>query len=328
MSNFISRTETNRITMRTILPPALTMIGIAIVFSCCPVAAQFESSTFAKVVDGRLTLMNCSVEVIGEPLLAAGEAGRLTKVPAAGQRVTKDEVVAETDSAVAQYQERIAYFNLQAEKIKLESDIEEQFARKQAQVAEAAYRDAKEADDRKRGAISANLLRQRKFEAEAGLLRVEKAAHDMKISEAAARIKLEEMKLAKKMVSLHQIVTPVSGIVSPTPKPRQLGEWVNPGDPIAQVTQTDQMRVVGHLELRFCSRKEAMGKSVVIRIPTKWNPEDGTAAEFVERSATISYVGMKIDDSKAYAVWADVDNSDDLLQSGYVDVEMVFADLP
>ena len=216
-------------------------------------------------------LEDCSIEYISRPLIAAAESGRLIKAPKAGDLVTEGDLVAETDSAIAMLQWRAKYQEYMAELKKLDSDVEIDFAEAQAKVAEYSYLDAAEANRKVKNAVSPNQLRQRKFDWEAGKLRIEKTINDRKITAALAKVKLEEYKLAEAMVEMHKMKSPVTGVVeAPTSinaPLKHVGEWVRPGDVIAQVTQLDKLRVVGQLDQAKCNRKLLLNKPVTIRIP-------------------------------------------------------------
>ena len=273
--------------------------------------------------DDRAYLEDCSIEYISRPLIAAAESGRLIRAPKVGETVTEGDIIAETDSTISMYQWRVKHKEYMAEVQKLDSDVEIRFAEAQEKVAEMSYRDAADANERVKNAVSPNQLREREFEWKAGKLRVEKTINDRKITASLAKVKLEEYRLAEAMVEMHKIKSPVTGIVEqPTTVNAPLkyvGEWVRPGDVIAQVTQLDKLRVVGLLDQKKCNRKLLKNKPVTIRIPIIGSEEVRTI------QSKISYIGTTAEKVEGLIeVWAEIDNTDLDIVPGTFRVEMEF----
>ncbi len=258
--------------------------------------------------DGTIQIDGCRIEPMAEPTIFATETGRLIMVPEVGQEVSEDEVIAKVDDVVAQLQLRVKYWEYQAEKIKLESDIELRYSEKNSQVKEASYLDARDANAKVKGAVSPNMLRFRQFEWETAKLSIEKTINDHKISTAAAEVKLAEFDLAKRMVDRHEIHSVVNGIVEE--RYRHEGEWVKPGDPIVKLTRKDRLRVTGKLKFFRGTPAQLKGQKVTIEIPTRLGPNRTILASSTVESV-ITHVGSKVDDNGSYKIVAEFDNTPD-----------------
>ncbi len=260
--------------------------------------------------DAHVTLIkDCIVQPLSEPVLYAAESGKLTLVPEVGDEVKEGDVIAKTDDIVAQLQLRVKAQEYKAEWIKLESDVEVRYAQKQAEVREAFYLVAEEANKKAAGAVSPTEVRRRKFDWEGSLLSIEKTDNDRQIARAAAEVKLAEYELAKEMVARHEIRSMVSGTVQERLK--HVGEWVKPGDPIVQLIRMDRLRVIGHIDLRNCPPHRLKGLPVIIELPTRFD-RDGNPVTTIDIPSTIIHVGVRVGDNDDFPIWAEFENTEDL----------------
>lgn len=276
-------------------------------------------------IDDRAYLTNCSIEYISRPLLHAAESGRLIVAPREGDLVEAGAVVAETDTSIAQMQLRVKVKEYESERRKCESDIEVRYSQAQVDVAKASYDDAADANRKVKNAVSPNEIRKRRFEVDAGELRVEKSRNDREILKTGALVKLREVELAEAMMKMHKITSPVTGIIEApsssngTVPLKHVGEWVRPGDVIAQVTQTDRLRIVGSLEAHKCNRKALIGNPVKITIPVLGTDQMKSV------DAEIVHVGTNIDSTSGeIEIWAEIDNADGSITPGQFKVSMEF----
>ncbi len=306
---------------------AFGFLTILLMVVTTAVAQDFQQSDLGGNepggIDDKAYLTDCSMVYISRPLLHAAESGRLIVAPKEGDLVEAGAVVAETDTSLAQMQLRVKVKEYEAERRKCESDIEKRYAAAQVKVAKASYDDAADANRKVRNAVSPNELRKRKFEVEAGILRVEKSTNDLEILKAGALVKLREVEYAEAVMKMHKITSPVTGIVQ-TPSSvnaplKYVGEWVRPGDVIAQVTQTDRLRVVGELKAEKCNRKALLGNPVKITIPVLGTDQMRTV------NAEIVHVGTEINSTDGtLEVWAEIDNADGSITPGQFKVTMEF----
>lgn len=257
-----------------------------------------------------VVIEGCRIEPRATFTLAAEQAGRLLMGPELGNEIKEEELVAKTDDTIAQHQHRVAYFGYQAEKTKTESDIERRYAAKNAQVKEAAYQNAEAANSKVKNAVTPEVLREKKFAHEAAVLGIEKAKHDMLVTRAGAEVKFAEYEAAESMVARHQVKSPVTGIVQEVF--RRKGEWVNPGDPIAQVVQMDRLLVSGYLNIVDCAPGKAKGATVTIEIPTS-RDKDGKPTKFAKIKSKIMHVDLAVTTGKDdYRVFAEFPNTADM----------------
>jgi len=257
-----------------------------------------------------ILIEDCTIEHRAMFTLSAEESGRLLMGPELGAEVKEGELVAKTDDTLARHQHRVAYFGYQAEKTKTESDIDGRYADKNAQVKEAAYQNAEAANAKVKNAVTPEVLRQKKFEHEGAVLGIEKAEHDMLVTTAGAEVKLAEFEAAEAMLSRHQIKAPATGIVQEVH--RRKGEWVTPGDPIAELVQMDRLRVHGHVSIRDCAPGDARGAAVIIEIPSS-RDEEGKPTAFTKIESKIMHVELKVDSgTDTYLIYAEFPNTPDM----------------
>lgn len=261
------------------------------------------------VAGGETVIDDCIVQPLSEPVLYAAEQGMLTMVPEVGDDVKEGDVIAKTDDVVAQLQLKVKAQEYNAEYIKLESDVELRYAKKAAEVKEANYEVAVEANKKAAGAVSPTEVRRRKFDWEGSLLSIEKTENDRKIARAAAEVKYAEYNLAQEMVARHEIRSMVSGTVQERLK--HVGEWVKPGDPIAQLIRMDRLRVIGHVKLRHCPPHRLKDLDVTIELPTQFD-RDGNVVKRIEIPSKIVHVGVRVGDNDDFPVWAEFANTADL----------------
>lgn len=250
-----------------------------------------------------IELYNVQVEFVSdaERVISAGESGLLKMVPKEGMEVTEDEVIARTDEAIAIEQQKVAKYSFEAEKIKLESDIEKSYATKQYEVRRSSYLDGVAANEKVANAVSPNQLDMRKFEMEAAELSIQKADNDRLVTRAAALVKLAEFDLAKSMVGRHRIKSPVNGEV--TQVERRVGEFVRPGDPICKVVRRDKMKIVGYVESDVVAAPSVLkGKSVTVSIPAT---SEWPAATI---TTTVYYVNQEVEGDDRFQLWMEIDN--------------------
>lgn len=256
-----------------------------------------------------ILMETCTIVPAADYTLAAEQAGRLMMGPELGAEIKEDELVAKTDDTIAQHQHRIAYFVYQAEKTKTESDIEQRYAEKQAQVKEAGFQNAQAANSKVKNAVTPEVIREKKFAWEGALLGIQKAKHDMTVTRAGAEAKFAEYEAAESMVARHEVKSPVTGIVQEVF--RRKGEWVNPGDPIAKVVRMDRLRVQGYLNISDCPPGKAKGATVTIEIPTA-RDEDGKPTAFAKIKSKIMHVDLEVTTKDDYGVWAEFPNTPEM----------------
>lgn len=258
---------------------------------------------------GDVVLMNnCKIKAISEHIISASEAGRLTLGPTFGTKIDVDQIVAKTDDTIARHQQRVAYFAYQAERIKLETDIQIRYAQKQADVAKAKYGELKAANEKVPNAVSPDTLRRAKFEWDAAILGVEKANQDMEIAMAAAKVKLAEYEAAESMVKRHQFKSKVAGLIQEVL--RREGEWVTPGEPIAKMVRMDKVRVMGYFPHQKAFPNKLKGAKVTIEIPVA-SDANGKPTKYATVQSEIMHVGVKVSNIKDYEIWAEIDNTEE-----------------
>ena len=89
-------------------------------------------------------------------------------------------------------------------------------------------------------------MEKKRLEAKRAKLRIELADMQKKIAEAQMIAKRSEGKIAEFELTRRKVTAPATGFIEA--RIAQLGEWVQPGTPIATLIQMDRLRVEGDVD--------------------------------------------------------------------------------
>lgn len=247
---------------------------------------------------GVIVAQRCRVILADEAVLASDRPGILKFVePEEGAQVSKGQKVAALNDEVAAAAVKVAEETAK-------NDIEIRYAQKSAEVSDAEYRKALQANKRTAGSLPEVEVERMRLSVERAKLQIEKAALDQSI----ARLTVDE-KVAE--LATYQVICPLDGVVTRVMK--HDGEAVQQGDPILQVVRTDTVRVEGFVNVADVFRVKA-GDPVRVRLDL---PE--AAREVTERTfeGKIGFVDVTANPvSKQVRVWATVPNDGNLLRAG------------
>ena len=149
----------------------------------------------------------------------------------------------------------------------------------------------------------------KRLEAKRAKLRIDLAKMQKKIAEAQMIAKFSEVKIAEHELSQRQVTAPSTGFIET--RIAQLGEWVQPGSPIATLIQMDKLRVEGDFNGLRYPGEIVKGTPVQVMIYTQ-----GTREDYYENpdlkpyvvNAKLGYVSMEVDLNQRYRAWVEVEN--------------------
>jgi multidrug resistance efflux pump len=213
-----------------------------------------------------------------------------------GDTINKDDVLAIIDDTAAalalelkKAEEKEAILNA-ANEVNLKDAINSE---------ELATAEAKAYEElRRQGAIPFWEMEKKRLEAERARLRIDLAQMQKKIAEVQMIAKRSEREIADFELTRRKVTAPATGFVET--RIAQLGEWVQPGSPIATVIQMDKLRVEGDVDALHSIR-------VVRGMPVQVSIYTGSDKS-IKISGKLDYVSMEVDLNHRYRVWVEIDN--------------------
>jgi len=249
---------------------------------------------------GEVVVANgCRVRFVDEVAVSAERRGIVAAIARPGDRVDAGQDVARLRDSVLKASLAIA-------QREAANDVEVRFAQMASQLANLKYQWAVDANAKNAGTVSEQELKELQLAADRAALQCEQAEHGL----AVARLKLAEMSLA--VESLH-ISAPFAGQVLGVYK--QVGEFVQEGEPLAAIVSADRVRVEGDVPLADAGGI-APGTPVQIRIEGVADP-----AEIAQRVFTgaVTFVDAKVEPvSQQVHIIAELENRHGLLRGGMV----------
>jgi RND family efflux transporter MFP subunit len=230
-------------------------------------------------------------------VLATDRPGVIASVANEGDKVAKDQVVAELNAESARAREAVA-------RETAANDINTRFARKAAEVAAKEYAQAQEANRLVSGAVAVTEVERLRLTAQKSELQIEQAEHEQLVN----RHRHTE---AKAELAAHQVAAPFAGIV--TKRYKSVGEAVRQGDPILELKSTDRVRVEGFVGFNQLAALKP-GQKVQVQLDVPGAPAEIEGKKF---EGTLAFIDVEVEPATFKGrVWADVENKDGLLRGG------------
>ncbi|MCA9270183.1 MAG: HlyD family efflux transporter periplasmic adaptor subunit [Planctomycetales bacterium] len=257
--------------------------------------------TAADSPSGQLTLNHCVVSLIEEAQLPARKPGALdTLLVEEGGAVQRGQVVARMDARESMVRRNIAQSEWLAAQKEAENDIDVRYSAAAADVAQAEYTAAVQANKRVPGTFAEAEVSRLRLAARRGFLGIDQAQHKFDVTKINGEVRQGYLDAAQLELDDCEIKSPIDGVVVRTF--RHDGEWVNVGDPICQIIRLDRLRVTGFVSAHDYKQEEIIGKKVRVTILL----ENEKGQEPFE--GTIGFVSPVVEPGGDYRVWADVEN--------------------
>jgi multidrug efflux pump subunit AcrA (membrane-fusion protein) len=257
-------------------------------------------------------LSNSFVLLKDEAKVPAQEPGVLVELAVVeGSQVKSGDVVGQIEDSQPRMQRKAAQAELKAAEEKAKSNVDERYAKKASEVAYKEWEKAREANQKTPGSISQVEVARLYLTYERGLLEIERAQTERKMSGHAADAKSVEVEAATEAMKRRQITSPIDGMIVKVYLHK--GEWVKPGDPVMHVVNLDQLKVQGTANIAELSPELLMDKKIVVEAELT----EGRKEQF---SGRITFVNPIIQGRDTYIVKAEVQNRKErgrwLLQPG------------
>jgi multidrug resistance efflux pump len=245
---------------------------------------------------------NCFVQYINKVNVAAKAEGTLMELKfEEGATVNEGDTLAVIDDTAAQLalelkqaEEKEAILNA-ANEVNLQDAVNsEKLAGAEAKSYETLYQER---------AIPFWEMEKKRLEAERARLRIDLADMQQKIAEAQMIAKFAEVKIAKYELTRRQVTAPSTGFIQD--RIAQLGEWVQPGSPIATLIQMDRLRVEGDIDALRYPGQIVQGAACKVLVYSKGIEDPKEALQY---NGKLGFVSMEIDINKRYRVWVELEN--------------------
>jgi multidrug efflux pump subunit AcrA (membrane-fusion protein) len=269
------------------------LFGLGLTIGTTNAIAQVQPSLTSAI-----TVENCNVSLVDSAELAAAVPGVLELVaPEIGDVVVEDEVIIGLLAEVQKAQKAIA-------QKEATNDVEIRYAKKAAELADAEYQKALEANRRLAGTVAQIEVDRLHLAAERAHLQAEQA----QLTYEVAGLKADE---AEANFQVYQIKAPISGTVVEKFKSR--GEAVRQGDIILVVQSTARLHVEGLIGVKDWHRvKQGDKVKVQLNTPGVNRAEDQEALDGV-----VKFVDLTVEPVRQQVrVVAEVQNPDNLLRAG------------
>ena len=266
-------------------------------------AASANAQQTPSIAGTEIRAENCFVQYINKSNVAAKAEGTLMELNfEEGATVNAGDVMAVIDDTAAKLaldlkkaEEKEAILNA-ANDVNLKDAVNsEELASSEATAYATMYRER---------AIPYWEKEKKRLEAERARLRIDLADMQKKIAEAQMLAKFSEVKIAEYELTRRQVTAPSTGFVEE--RIAQLGEWVQPGTPIATLIQMDKLRVEGDVDALRYPGQIVQGAPVKVLVYAQ-GPDNAEKA--ISFDAKLGFVSMEIDINNRYRVWVELDNN-------------------
>ena len=274
---------------------AIALIVFAFALVPC-VAQESNDNDTIKINSAQLQLI-VNVEI------AAREAGVIEKISAKeGNRVEEGEVLLQLDRDRAKANSITAKSEFEIAKAESENDIDLKFAKVSTEVSGKVYQRSLNAVKQFAKSVTVAELERLKLEFERACLSGEQAQRMSVVNGLNVDLRKAQLDLATAELDNRELKAPVSGVVVQVY--RQVGEWVQPGEPVARVIDLSKLRVSCRCYLKDAS-PETISEEATFVLKDK------------EYKAKVVFASPEIDpDVQDFIVWAEVENPDGTLKPG------------
>ena len=239
--------------------------------------------------------------------IAAEDPGIIREVATVGQKIESDQSIARLNDEIFAAQRDAAEKELDSAKLESSNDVDQQFAKVSADVNRRVLERSLAANKQYRRAVSLTEIERLKLELKRSELSGEQADRTSKTNTINEELKSDELRIANLRLKNRNVRSPIDGVV--TEVSGQVGQWVNAGQTIAKVVNTDRLRFSG-----LADRDELLPNEIA----------DIGSLEIVFKSdvtevfeVDITFISPEIDPSSGlYEVHAEVENTDQRLFPG------------
>ncbi len=257
----------------------------------------FSGNTSNTSSETEIRAEDCVIEYINKVDIPARAEGSLLKILfREGDLVTKGDKLGVIDDTNAKLTVDLKKAELKEAELVASNDIQLQDAQNTEELAKAEYESMKVLYEQR--AIPFWEKEKKRLEAIRQTLRIGLAKNDIKIAKVKFVAKRTELALGEFAVEKHQVTSPATGVIDK--RIAQIGQWVQPGSPIATLIQMDKLRVAGDINALANPGKVQPGTRVEVKVYS------GDQTMTIE--GEIGYVGMEVDIRDQNRFWVEIEN--------------------
>ncbi|MFP6604199.1 MAG: HlyD family efflux transporter periplasmic adaptor subunit, partial [Pirellulaceae bacterium] len=263
----------------------------------------------AVTEEGWIVVTNCNVALIkdGDVDIPAQEAGVLMKFHVREGSVVEAEAdLAQIDDADAQVRLKSAELELSVAKKEAKNDINVKAAKAAYAVADAELKQSLEVNKNAPGAIPETQIEREKLTKTRAKLQIEVAELEFEVAQLTSEVRQAQVDVGGLSVNRRQVKSPIAGVVEQRYK--DVGEWVQPGEPIMQVIRLDQLRIEGFLRADEVLPTDVVNKDVSVEVIFKKSAEDAGNQLLEPFAGKLTFVSNQVQAGGEYKVWAEVKN--------------------
>ncbi len=253
---------------------------------------------------------SAGLSISQEVTVSAQEADNLIGISVReGQHITTDDMVAQLDRAQAQ----AALVKAQLEEAmalqRSENDVNVRLARTSLKLAQIDLRRAEDSNKRYTNSVTEAELDRFRLAVERGLLEVEQAEKDLETARLGLQAAQNLVVLAETNLERRSIRAPIDGQVVEIM--RRKGEWVQLGEPVVRIVQTNLLRAEAFVDTRVLI-EDILERPAVLLVDV---PGHGP----LSFHGTVTFVSPEANPINGQVrIWAEIKNRNGLLRAGYL----------
>ena len=245
-------------------------------------------------------LSRCLISLVEEARVPAREAGVLVELSIKeGDTLARGDTIGRIDDSQPQFEKRKAQAEHDQAKARAESDVDVRYSVAAEQVAEAEVEKAVASNRRIPGSVTDVELARLRLNQKKSELQIEQAQLERRLSALDAHSKEVEVEAADNRIERRRIASPIDGMVVQVYP--HLGEWMQPGDPLARVVRTDKLRVEGYVDSAKFEPEQVHDRPVTVTVNFAGDREESFKGRIV-------FVSPLVEPGGDYRVWAEVEN--------------------
>ena len=291
---------------RTIKLPVtlkLTLVCVA----CLVVEGAFRLSLGDTGAAVTIRLTGCRIKPADQVTLSVNQSGVLDSVPREGDRV-------EAGQRVILLEDELARATLAVAEKEAANDVDLRHSEIASDAARLEHEQTIQINELSQGAITLTETRRAKLGFDRSLLQIEQAKH----KQAIAVLKRDE---TAAQLKTFYVTAPFLGTVNKVLKHK--GETVRQGEPVLELVNTRRVRVEGFLDVAH-RRRVTPGTAVQVEPETR--ADGSVAAPATGKIVFIDSVVQPV--TQQVRIWADVENTDELLLPGLTAVMSITPSSP
>ena len=232
--------------------------------------------------------------------MPAREAGVLVELSVKeGDTVRRGGAIARIDDSQPRFEKQKASAEHDQAIAKAKSDVDVRYSVAAEKVAEAEVEKAVASNRRIPGSVTQVELARLQLNQKKSELQIEQAQLERQLSSLDVQSKEVEVLAAENRIGRRQIASPIDGMsVQVYP---HLGEWMQPGDPLARVVRTDKLRVEGYVDSSKYEPSMVHNRPVTVSVMFADEREESFKGRIV-------FVSPLVEPGGDFRVWAEVEN--------------------